>query len=99
MPLRFLLFASLLAAGAAQAQSSPIRTLADLLRLREGQLVHVREARRDPLAGTLVRVVEDHFCIQFKQGDEPRARCYPYTAIRAVSPSAPDDPYYIVELL
>lgn len=73
--------------------------LATLLKLREGLRVDVREPKRGPFSGTLIRVSDDHFCIQFGERDTLTARCYPYTAIRAITPSDPSNPYYIIETL
>lgn len=92
-----LLSALLGAATAAQAQS-PIRSLQDMLHLREGQTVHVLEHDGQTIASTLVRVVDDHFCVQFGDRETLRARCYPYTAIRAIVPADRKDPYYVIEV-
>lgn len=71
--------------------------LADLLKLREGLLVEVREPKRGPIDGTLVRVADDHFCIQFGERDTLTARCYPYSAIRVIAPSDPKNEHYVIE--
>lgn len=75
-------------------------SLADLLKLREGQIVQVREPQRS-FDGTLVKVEEDHFCIQFPYGNHrmPVARCYPFSAIRTIEPSMPDEMPYVIETI
>lgn len=75
--------------------------LADLLKLREGQIVQVREPQRDLIDGTLVKVEDDHFCIQYPQGNRRMlvARCYPFSAIRAIAPSMPEDTPYVIETI
>ena len=90
---RLLLPCLLLAAGSAHADD--IQTL---LKLREGLSVEVQQANRAPLAGTLVRVARDHFCVQFGDRETLRARCFPYTAISMIAPTDTQDRYYIIEV-
>lgn len=75
--------------------------LIDLLKLREGQIVQVREPGRDLINGTLVRVEDDHFCIQYLYDGRRTlvARCYPFTAIRTIAPSMPEDQPYVIETI
>ena len=73
--------------------------IASLLKTREGLIVQVREPKRGPLNGLLVRVTNDYFCLQFGERDSLSARCYPYTAIRAITPTGPADEYYVIETL
>lgn len=91
----------LLLAAALFSTSALGSGIADLLKLREGQMVQVREPGKDFVDGTLVRVEDDHFCVQFVYGKQPRlaARCYPHTAIRVIAPSMPEDQPYVIETL
>ena len=71
--------------------------LENLLKLRQGLPIEVREPERGPLDGILVRVAEDHFCIQFGERETLQARCYPYSAIRSIAPTDPKNDHYVIE--
>lgn len=91
----------LLLAAALSCTPALASSLVDLLELREGQVVQVREPGRDFINGTLVQVEDDHFCIQYLYDGRRMlvARCYPFTAIRTIAPSMPNDQPYVIETI